>query len=94
MVLPVQRGIVADTPDKAVACSQKVSRLDTGSKWFVMLKHKFMPVAAEKEQSKKPGSRGVVLAKSMDEVFEKFESYIRRHPGYEIQYRSCRKESE
>jgi succinyl-CoA synthetase beta subunit len=70
----VQRGIVADTPDKAVAAAKSI-QADTGSKWFVV-KSQIHAGGRGKGTVKESGSRGVVLAKSMDEVLEKSKAIL------------------
>ncbi len=70
----VQRGIVADTPDKAVAAAKSI-QADTGSKWFVV-KAQIHAGGRGKGSVKETGSRGVVLAKSVDEVFEKSKAIL------------------
>src|SRR5258705_7517099 len=70
----VQRGIVADTPDKAVAAAKSI-QADTGSKWFVV-KSQIHAGGRGKGTVKETGSRGVVLAKSVDEVFEKSKAIL------------------
>ncbi len=70
----VQRGIVADTPDKAVAAAKSI-QTDTGSKWFVV-KAQIHAGGRGKGTVKETGSRGVVLAKSVDEVFEKSKAIL------------------
>jgi len=70
----VQRGIVADTPDKAVAAAKSI-QTDTGSKWFVV-KSQIHAGGRGKGTVKETGSRGVVLAKSVDEVFEKSKAIL------------------
>lgn len=70
----VQRGIVADTPDKAVAAAKELSA-ETGSKWFVV-KSQIHAGGRGKGTIKETGSRGVVLAKSVDEVFEKSKAIL------------------
>lgn len=70
----VQRGIVADTPDKAVAAA-KTLQADTGSKWFVV-KSQIHAGGRGKGTVKETGSRGVVLAKSFDEVYEKSKAIL------------------
>ena len=70
----VQRGIVADTPDKAVAAAKSI-QTDTGSKWFVV-KSQIHAGGRGKGTVKESGSRGVVLAKSVDEVFEKSKAIL------------------
>ncbi|MGC4020893.1 MAG: ADP-forming succinate--CoA ligase subunit beta [Cyclobacteriaceae bacterium] len=70
----VQRGIVADTPDKAVAAAKGINA-ETGSKWFVV-KSQIHAGGRGKGTVKETGSRGVVLAKSVDEVFEKSKAIL------------------
>lgn len=70
----VQRGIVADTPDKAVAAAKEIMT-ETGSKWFVV-KSQIHAGGRGKGTVKETGSRGVVLAKSVDEVFEKSKAIL------------------
>lgn len=70
----VQRGIVADTPDKALAAAKEIQS-ETGSKWFV-IKSQIHAGGRGKGTVKETGSRGVVLAKSMDEVVEKSKAIL------------------
>ncbi len=70
----VQRGVVADTPDKAVAAAKEIQS-ETGSKWFVV-KSQIHAGGRGKGTVKETGSRGVVLAKSIDEVFEKSKAIL------------------
>lgn len=70
----VQRGIVADTPDKAVAAAKELAA-ETGSKWFVV-KSQIHAGGRGKGTVKETDSRGVVLAKSVDEVFEKSKAIL------------------
>ncbi|MBS1507575.1 MAG: ADP-forming succinate--CoA ligase subunit beta [Bacteroidetes bacterium] len=70
----VQRGIVADTPDKAVAAAKSL-QTDTGSKWFVV-KSQIHAGGRGKGTVKESGSKGVVLAKSVDEVFDKSKAIL------------------
>jgi succinyl-CoA synthetase beta subunit len=70
----VQRGIVADTPDKAVAAAKEIGA-ETGSKWFV-IKAQIHAGGRGKGTVKETGSKGVVLAKSIDEVFEKSKAIL------------------
>jgi len=70
----VQRGIVADTPDKAVAAAKEI-QAETGSKWFVV-KSQIHAGGRGKGSIKETGSKGVVLAKSIDEVFEKSKAIL------------------
>ncbi len=70
----VQRGIVADTPDKAVAAAKELT-VETGTKWFVV-KSQIHAGGRGKGTIKETGSRGVVLAKSVDEVFDKSKAIL------------------
>jgi succinyl-CoA synthetase beta subunit len=57
----VQRGIVADTPDKALAAAKELGA-ETGSKWFVV-KSQIHAGGRGKGTIKETGSRGVVWLK-------------------------------
>ena len=70
----VQGGIVADTPDKAVAAAKELQS-ETGTKWFV-LKAQIHAGGRGKGTVKETGSKGVVLAKSIDEFFEKAKAIL------------------
>src|SRR6185369_2569941 len=70
----VQGGIVADTPDKAVAAAKEL-QAETGTKWFVV-KSQIHAGGRGKGSIKETGSKGVVLAKSVDEVFEKSKAIL------------------
>jgi succinyl-CoA synthetase beta subunit len=70
----VQRGIVADTPDKAVAAAKEL-QIETGTKWFVV-KSQIHAGGRGKGTIKETGSRGVVLAKGIDEVFDKSKAIL------------------
>jgi len=70
----VQRGIVADTPDKAIEAAKNL-QAETGSKWFVV-KSQIHAGGRGKGTVKETGSRGVVLAKSIDEVYEKSKAIL------------------
>ncbi len=70
----IQRGIVADTPDKAVAAAKELSA-ETGTKWFVV-KSQIHAGGRGKGKVKETGSNGVVLAKSIDEVMEKSKAIL------------------
>ncbi|HEY5826406.1 MAG TPA: ADP-forming succinate--CoA ligase subunit beta, partial [Cyclobacteriaceae bacterium] len=70
----VQRGIVADTPDKALTAAKEIQS-ETGSKWFV-IKSQIHAGGRGKGTVKETGSRGVVLAKSFDEVVEKSKAIL------------------
>ncbi len=70
----IQRGIVADTPDKAVAAAKELQS-ETGSKWFV-IKSQIHAGGRGKGKIKETGSNGVVLAKSIDEVLDKSKAIL------------------
>jgi succinyl-CoA synthetase beta subunit len=70
----VQRGVVADTPDKALAAAKEIQS-ETGSKWFV-IKSQIHAGGRGKGTVKETGSRGVVLAKSFDEVIDKSKAIL------------------
>jgi len=70
----VQGGIVADTPDRAVAAAKEL-QAETGTKWFVV-KSQIHAGGRGKGAVKETGSKGVVLAKSVDEVFEKSKAIL------------------
>ncbi len=70
----VQGGIVADTPDGAVAAAKEL-QAETGTKWFV-IKSQIHAGGRGKGTVKETGSKGVVLAKSIEEVFEKSKAIL------------------
>jgi succinyl-CoA synthetase beta subunit len=70
----VQGGIVADTPDHAVAAAKEL-QAETGTKWFVV-KSQIHAGGRGKGSVKETGSKGVVLAKSIEEVFEKSKAIL------------------
>ena len=70
----VQGGIVADTPDRAVAAAKEL-QAETGTKWFVV-KSQIHAGGRGKGTVKETGSKGVILAKSIDEVFEKSKAIL------------------
>ena len=70
----VQGGIVADTPDRAVAAAKEL-QAETGAKWFVV-KSQIHAGGRGKGTVNETGSKGVVLAKSIDEVFEKSKAIL------------------
>ncbi len=70
----VQKGIVADTPDKAVAAAKEL-QTETGTKWFVV-KSQIHAGGRGKGTINETGSRGVVISKSLDEVFEKSKAIL------------------
>jgi len=70
----IQKGIVADTPDKAVIAAKELQS-ETGSKWFVV-KSQIHAGGRGKGTIKETGSRGVVLSKSLEEVFDKSKAIL------------------
>src|SRR5215203_4097839 len=70
----IQRGIVADTLDSAISAAKEL-QAETGTKWFV-IKSQIHAGGRGKGTVKETGSRGVVLAKSFDEVAEKSKAIL------------------
>jgi succinyl-CoA synthetase beta subunit len=70
----VQRGIVADTPDKAHAAAKELAS-ETGTKWFVV-KSQIHAGGRGKGTVKETGSKGVVLAKGIEEVHDKAKAIL------------------
>lgn len=70
----VQRGIVADTPDNAVNAAKEL-QAETGTKWFVV-KSQIHAGGRGKGTVKETGSRGVVLAKGINEVHDKVKAIL------------------
>ena len=70
----VQKGIVADTPDRALNAAKELAT-ETGTKWFVV-KSQIHAGGRGKGTVKETGSKGVVLAKSLDEVSEKAKAIL------------------
>ncbi len=70
----IQRGIVADTPDSAVAAAKEL-QAETGTQWFV-LKSQIHAGGRGKGTVKETGSKGVVLAKGIAEVHEKVKAIL------------------
>lgn len=64
----IQEGIVADTPEEALEAAKKLNA-ETGTSWYV-LKAQIHAGGRGKGTVKETGSRGVVLAKSQEEVTE------------------------
>jgi succinyl-CoA synthetase beta subunit len=62
----IQEGIVADSPEAALAAAKKLNA-DTGTSWYV-LKAQIHAGGRGKGEIKETGSRGVVLAKSLEDV--------------------------
>jgi succinyl-CoA synthetase beta subunit len=70
----IQRGIVADTPDSAMQAAKELQS-ETGTKWFVV-KSQIHAGGRGKGTVKETGSKGVVLAKSINEVPEKVKAIL------------------
>lgn len=70
----VQRGIVADNPEKALAAAKELNK-ETGTEWYV-IKAQIHAGGRGKGTVKETGSHGVVLAKSQGEVIEKAKGII------------------
>lgn len=70
----IQRGIVADSPDGAVAAAKEL-QAETGTKWFVV-KSQIHAGGRGKGTVKETGSKGVVLAKGINEVPEKAKAIL------------------
>jgi len=70
----VQRGIVADTPDSAVAAAKEL-QAETGTKWFVV-KSQIHAGGRGKGKINETGSNGVVLAKGLPEVADKVKAIL------------------
>ncbi len=64
----IQEGIVADSPEGALEAAKKLNA-ETGTSWYV-LKAQIHAGGRGKGEVKETGSRGVVLAKSLDQVPE------------------------
>ncbi len=70
----IQRGIVADTPEKAHAAAKELAA-ETGTKWFVV-KSQIHAGGRGKGKVKETDSNGVVLAKGLDEVLPKAKAIL------------------
>lgn len=70
----IQRGIVADTPEKAHAAAKELAA-ETGTKWFVV-KSQIHAGGRGKGKVQETGSHGVVLAKGLDEVLPKAKAIL------------------
>jgi succinyl-CoA synthetase beta subunit len=70
----IQRGIVADTPEKAHAAAKELAA-ETGTKWFV-IKSQIHAGGRGKGKVKETDSNGVVLAKGLDEVLPKAKAIL------------------
>jgi len=70
----VQRGMVASTPEMAVTVAKEL-KSETGTNFFV-IKSQIHAGGRGKGTIKGTGSRGVVLAKNLDEVLEKSKAIL------------------
>jgi len=70
----VQRGVVADTPDGAVAAAKEL-QAETGTQWFV-IKSQIHAGGRGKGTIRETGSRGVVVAKGIHEVADKVKAIL------------------
>jgi succinyl-CoA synthetase beta subunit len=70
----IQRGIVADTPDSAVAAAKELQR-ETGTQWFV-IKSQIHAGGRGKGTIRETGSKGVVVAKGIHDVPEKVKAIL------------------
>lgn len=73
----VQRGYVASTPEEATAAAEKL-KAETGTGWFVV-KAQIHAGGRGKGTVTETGSRGVVLAKGLDEVADKAKGILGGH---------------
>lgn len=73
----IQRGHVASTPEEALEAAKKLKE-ETGTGWFVV-KAQIHAGGRGKGTVTETGSRGVVLAKSLDEVPEKAKAMLGGH---------------
>lgn len=73
----VQRGHVASTPEEALEAAKKLKD-ETGTGWFVV-KAQIHAGGRGKGTVTETGSRGVVLAKSLDEVPQKAKDILNGH---------------
>jgi succinyl-CoA synthetase beta subunit len=70
----IQEGIVAETPEAALEAAKKLNA-ETGTQWYV-LKAQIHAGGRGKGTIQETGSRGVVLAKNLDEVKEKAQNIL------------------
>ena len=70
----IQNGIVADSPDKALAAAKELTA-ETGTSWYV-IKAQIHAGGRGKGKVKETGSNGVVLAKNINEVPEKVKNIL------------------
>jgi succinyl-CoA synthetase beta subunit len=73
----IQKGYTASTPEEASEAAKKLQS-ETGTEWFV-LKAQIHAGGRGKGTVTETGSRGVVLAKSLDEVPEKAKAILGGH---------------
>ena len=70
----IQEGIVAESPEAALEAAKQLTA-DTGTSWYV-LKAQIHAGGRGKGEIKETGSRGVVLAKSLEQVSEKAKDIL------------------
>ena len=70
----IQEGISVESPNEAVSAAKKLNR-ETGTKWFV-IKAQIHAGGRGKGKIVETGSKGVVLAKNIDEVPEKVKAIL------------------
>ncbi len=70
----IQRGIVAETPEGALHAAKEL-QAETGTKWFV-IKSQIHAGGRGKGVVKETGSKGVVLAKGLNEVTDKAKGIL------------------
>lgn len=70
----IQEGIVADSPEAALEAAKKLNA-ETGTSWYV-LKAQIHAGGRGKGKVQETGSKGVVLAKSLEEVQEKAKNIL------------------
>ncbi|KAB1065531.1 ADP-forming succinate--CoA ligase subunit beta [Salibacter halophilus] len=73
----IQKGYTASTPEEATEAAKKLQS-ETGTEWFV-IKAQIHAGGRGKGTVTETGSRGVVLAKSLDEVPEKAKAILGGH---------------
>ena len=73
----IQEGLVADTPEQALAAAKQLKE-QTGTSWFV-IKAQIHAGGRGKGEVTETGSRGVVIAKGIDEVAQKAKDILGGH---------------
>jgi len=73
----IQEGLVADTPEQALAAAKQLKE-QTGTSWFV-IKAQIHAGGRGKGAVTETGSRGVVIAKGIDEVAQKAKDILGGH---------------